>query len=160
MNSGSAAESRTSRIIGIDFGLARIGLAISDPQKIIATPLVVLTTEKTVSLTVKKIVKEIRQRSEGTGNRIEEIVVGMPLLMSGKRGSLADDVLHFISLLKAELGSEISIFTWDERLSSVQAERSLREGTFTRKKRTRYVDTVAATIILQNYLDFKKLQTG
>ena len=75
----------------------------------------------------------------------------MPLMMSGKHGMLADEVEHFVSLLKALIDTPIAL--WDERLSSVQADRSLREGNFSRKRRAKMVDSVAATIILQSYLD-------
>jgi putative holliday junction resolvase len=145
-----------SRIICLDFGLARIGIAMSDLQKIIATPLSTFICERKTVLTVQKLAKELKQHAETNRYTIQEIVIGMPFLMSGKKGILADEVVHFIELLKAEIDSPI--FTWDERLTSVQAEKSLREGNLTRKKRTRYVDVVAATLILQNYLDYKKLQ--
>jgi putative holliday junction resolvase len=77
------------------------------------------------------------------------------LLMSGKMGLLADEVTHFVELLKS--ATSLPVVTWDERLTSVQADRSLREGNFTRKKRSQKVDSVAAVIILQNYLDFKRM---
>ena len=125
---------KDSRIVGIDFGLARIGLALSDVQKIIATPLSTLTCERKTLLTVQKLARELQAHAEAHAYRIEEIVVGMPLLMSGKKGSQADEVANFIELLKQEL--PIPIATWDERLTSVQADRSLREGNLSRKKRS------------------------
>ncbi len=71
--------------------------------------------------------------------------------MDGTRGIQADDVAHFAELLKQYLSCEIVL--WDERLTSVQAERSLREGNLTRKQRAKQVDKVAAVLILQSYLD-------
>jgi putative Holliday junction resolvase len=142
-----------TRIIGIDFGLARIGIAYSDAQKIIAMPLCTVQAERDSLLTARKVVKELQRHAEENGYAIEELVVGMPLLMSGKKGLLADEATHFIELCKKE--SALPVMAWDERLTSVQAERSLREGNMTRKKRTKHVDTVAATLILQNYLDYK-----
>lgn len=142
-----------TRIIGIDFGMARIGVAVSDARKIIAMPLFTVRAEYRTALTVQKLAKELQQHAEAHAYQIEELVVGMPYLMSGKKGSFADEVAHFIELLKNEI--PFRIVTWDERLTSVQADRSLREGNLTRKKRSQHVDQVAATIILQNYLDYK-----
>lgn len=144
---------KATRIIGIDFGLARLGLAISDERKIIANYLKVFPAERKAEATVIKLVKELQEHALANHYEIEEIVIGMPLMMSGKKGMLADEVTHFVTLLKELL--PIPIITWDERLSSVQADRSLREGNFSRKKRSKMVDVVAATIILQSYLDSK-----
>ena len=140
---------KPSRILGIDYGLARIGIAISDEQKIISNTLMTFYSEKSSEATALKLVKEIEGLSEKNGYSIESIVIGMPFLMNGKRGMLADEVSHFITLLKGLI--DIPITPWDERLSSVQADRSLREGNFTRKKRSKMVDVVAATILLQNF---------
>jgi putative Holliday junction resolvase len=144
-----------SRIIALDFGMARIGVAMSDEQKIIATPILTITSEKRMQSTVTKLLSELKAHATANNYVIEEIVVGMPFLMSGKKGLLADEVLHFVEELKKSI--DVPIATWDERLSSVQAERSLREGSLTRKRRSRIVDTVAATIILQSYLDNKRM---
>jgi putative Holliday junction resolvase len=149
-------EKRKSfRAVGIDFGMARIGVAISDEKKIIASPLTTLATESKAEWTVIKLVQLLKKHEEDLQYRIDEIVVGMPLLMSGRKGFLADEVTHFVELLQKQF-SAIPIIAWDERLTSVQAERSLREGTMTRKKRSKFVDSVAAVIILQSYLDHKK----
>lgn len=151
MNQESPQKNRPGRIVGIDFGLSRIGLSISDEQKIIATPMTTFSAEKKTETTVTKLVKELNAHAESHRYAIQEIVVGLPLLMNGKKGLLADEVLHFIELLKQHFS--VPITTWDERLSSVQADRSLREGSMTRKKRARNVDSVSAIIILQSYLD-------
>lgn len=145
-----------SRIIGVDYGLARIGLSISDEQKIIATPMITLAAEKRSEATVLKLIKELNAHAKTHCYQIEEIVIGLPLLMNGKKGLLADEVLHFIELLKQHF--LVPITTWDERLSSVQADRSLRESSMSRKKRARTVDSVAAIIILQSYLDHRSMK--
>ena len=88
------------RIVGIDFGMARIGVAISDVQKIIAMPLCTVQAERQTPLTVQKLVKELQQHAETNSYSIEEVVFGMPYLMSGKKGSLADEVAHFIEIFK------------------------------------------------------------
>ncbi len=143
------------RIVGIDYGLTRIGLSLSDEQKIIATPLITFAADKKSEKTVSRLLSELNSHAEKHGYRIEEIVVGLPLLMNGKKGFLADEVLHFIELLRQQ--TSVPIITWDERLSSVQADRALREGNMSRKKRSQSVDSVAALIILQSYLNSRVL---
>lgn len=147
-------RSKPTRFVGIDYGMARIGIAISDESKTIARSLTTMASEKKMGATVQKLVQLLHKHEEEYNYSIEEIVVGLPLLMSGKKGLLADEVGHFIEELKKSI--PIPIFLWDERLTSVQADRSLREGKMNRKKRAAHVDVVAAMIILQNYLDHKK----
>lgn len=149
----SVVKASAKRIVGLDYGLARIGIAVSDATKSIAFPLLTLKTEKKIEHTLAKLIGEIEKHQLEQNYVMEEIVIGLPLLMSGKTGFLADEVKHFVELLKQSL--TVPIVMWDERLTSVQAERSLREGSLTRKKRSKLVDTVAAVIILQNYLDSK-----
>ncbi|MEX1012886.1 MAG: Holliday junction resolvase RuvX [Waddliaceae bacterium] len=140
-----------SRIIGIDFGLRRIGLALSDESKILATPLETYLIENKMEKSVANLMSHLLEHSKSHYYTIEMIVVGMPYMMNGSHGHLADEVDHFVTLLKNH--TEIPIVTWDERLSSVQADRSLREANLSRKKRKQHVDKVAATLILQSYLD-------
>lgn len=149
---------RARRIVGLDFGLARIGISVSDEQKIIATPLMTLKCEKRTEDTVAKLIRELKSDENNKKYLVEEIVIGLPLMMSGKKGFLADETLHFVELLRKSI--DIPVNTWDERLTTVQAERSIREGPFSRKKRSQMVDKVAAVIILQNYLDHKSLSTN
>lgn len=139
------------RIVGIDYGLVRIGIALSDERKIIATPLMIVTAEKKNEETAHKLIKTLKEHAEEHHYIIDEIVIGLPLMMSGKKGMIADEVVGFVELMRQHI--DIPITTWDERLTSVQADRSLREGSMSRKKRASFVDTVAACIILQNYLD-------
>lgn len=145
-----------TRIVGLDFGMARIGVAISDTMKIIAMPLLTLRVEPKTEGTVAKLLAELEKHQAENKYTVEGIVIGLPLMMSGKTGFLADEVKNFIHHLTQ--ATTIPVVTWDERLTSVQAERSMREGSMTRKKRAQKVDTVAAVIILQNYLDSKKFQ--
>lgn len=144
-------KAKGTRIAGIDFGMARLGVALSDEMKIFASPLMTIACERKSDLTVAKVVDELTKHQAALNYELTTIVVGLPLMMSGKMGILADEVKHFVELLqKATL---IPIVTWDERLTTVQAERSMREGNMSRKKRAKVVDKVAAMIILQNYLD-------
>lgn len=146
-------SSLPKRVIGVDYGIKRIGLALSDERQIIASPLEVVESEKKNSQTVNKLLKLIADIEQRYRCEIEEIVIGLPLMMNGKQGFLADEVSHFVNLLTAS--SAIPIRLWDERLSTVQAERALRESDMTRKKRAKVVDRVSAAIILQSYLDMK-----
>lgn len=131
--------------------MARIGLAISDETKILASPLETLKCEKKADQTVAKLLARIDLLTQDYKCEVSEIVIGLPLMMSGKTGFLADEVHHFVQLLHQ--ATSIPIKTWDERLTTVQADRSLRESNLSRKRRAQYVDAVAAVIILQNYLD-------
>lgn len=144
---------KASRILAIDYGMARIGLAISDERKIIATPLQTLTAEKKMELTAEKLLDLLKKLQEIHHYEISEIVIGNPLRMNGQMSLLSDEVKHFVEILKKLVSCPIVL--WDERLTSLQAERSLRESNMSRKKRSKMVDTVAATIILQSYLDSK-----
>lgn len=146
-----------SRIVGIDYGLKRIGISLSDESKILATPYKTFPAEKKAELTAKKLVEELKRDAVARKYTFESLVIGLPLMLNGTKGFLADEVMHFIECLKANL--DCPIITWDERLTSAQAERSLKEFDISRKRRAQLSDSVAAVIILQNYLDhlaFKK----
>lgn len=155
-NTSKANKPIINRIIGLDYGLARIGVALSDERQIIASPMITFTCEKKLEETVAKLISQLSQHAETNKYTIEEIVIGLPLMMSGKKGMIADEVMQFIEVFRQQ--SPIPIVTWDERLTTVQADRSLREGSLSRKKRSKVVDVVAASIILQNYLDHKGFQ--
>lgn len=151
----STEKTKPTRLLGIDFGMSRLGIALSDESKMLATPLTTLKAEKQELQTAKKLVGLIQNIETEQKCKIEEIVIGLPLMMSGKVGLLAQSVKSFIALLNGL--TDIPIKSWDERLSTVQAERSLIEGNFTRKRRSKMVDTVSAVIILQSYLDLKDI---
>lgn len=148
-------KNKAKRLIGVDYGMSRIGLALSDERQIIASPFQTMQSEKKTELTVAKFLSMLSQLEDAYNCEIEEIVIGLPLMMSGRQGFLADEVKHFIELLTNK--STIPIRAWDERLSTVQAERALRESEMTRKKSSKVVDIVSAAIILQSYLDYKHL---
>ncbi len=82
---------------------------------------------------------------------IEKIVIGLPLLMNGKEGKSSAKVRQLVLFLEEVTG--LPIIFWDERLTTIQVERTLKEAGISRKKRTQYVDAMAAREILQNYLD-------
>ncbi len=149
-------QNKLKRLIGIDFGMSRLGIAISDERQIIATPFQTIKAEKKTEQTIILILNLLSQLQQTYKCEIEEIIVGLPLMMSGRKGLQADEVKHFVELLSK--ATPIPVRTWDERLTTVQAERSLRESQMTRKKRSKVVDIVSAAIILQSYLDFKHIQ--
>ena len=129
-------------ILGVDFGRARIGLAISDELRLLAHPLATIPFGEEA---IGRIAELVQKRN------IDRVVVGVPKLMGGKMGAAADEVLRFVKKLQATLSCQV--VTWDERLTTVAAQRALQEsGKKTRQSRA-YIDQVAAQIILQGYLD-------
>lgn len=134
-----------ARIAGIDYGTVRLGIALSDERHIIAMPHAVLLAKKKSEETAEALLKLLLPFD------LEALVIGFPSKLSGKSSFMADEVSHFASLLRDK--SPIPIVLWDERLTSVQAERSLKEAGLNRKKRSKIVDSVAAVIMLQSYLD-------
>ena len=137
----------TSRILGMDVGTKRIGIALSDPTHTIATPFETLhrTTETN---DIQLIIRWLEQE------RVERIVVGWPLETSGREGRLAKHVQKLIDKIGEK--TSLPIDKWDERMSSVAAERSLIAGGTRRMARRNLVDKVAASIILQGWLDAQK----
>lgn len=133
------------RILGIDFGLKRVGLAVSDPMRIIASALDTVTYKSRREL-LNRLVEVVRK------NEITQVVIGLPRHMDGREGEMAKMVRQLIDEL-AKLVA-VPIVAWDERLSSVQAERALREmGVRARDTKRGEVDRLAAVFILQSYLD-------
>jgi len=131
------------RILAVDWGERRIGLAISDPGGILATGLPTLTVSSTAEA-VARVAEQVREREA------ERVVVGMPLLMSGERGSAARSAQAFADALAAQV--EVPIDTWDERLTSALSARRLREtGVRTGHQRGR-VDQGAAVALLESFL--------
>lgn len=133
-----------SRSLGVDFGLKRIGLALSDEGKRIAAPLPNLLAERTLEKTVDKLLLLIDERA------VDEVVVGLPCRLSGERGEMAELVVRFVDLLKSRFSGSVVLV--DERLVSVQADRAMKEGNLRRKKRSQLVDGLSAVIILQTHL--------
>ena len=133
------------RILGIDYGRRRIGLAVSDEAGFLARPL-------DPHLRTRSLRKDLEHLSRLAREfEVETIVVGLPLNMDGSKGEMALEVESFVSQLQ-EL-SKIAVIVSDERLTSVEAERVLLEGNVKRKDRKQLRDGLAATLILQGYLD-------
>jgi len=140
------------RTLAIDFGLKRIGLAVSDPLKIIATPLDNIIASYSMQETAKLILKKMEEKKY----QIDEIVIGLPLHMKGTESEGSLQVKKFKEIL-SEVFIGISIHLLDERLTSVQAERSLMEGHMNRKNRAKVVDRLSAVIILQTFLEKNRI---
>jgi putative Holliday junction resolvase len=132
------------RILGIDHGTKRVGLAISDETATIAQPMEFLAAHPEANL-LGRIGEIVAQRSVG------EIIVGLPRNMNGGCGPAAEKAQEFAAALRQIVA--IPVHTWDERLTSVQANRLLIEGGMRREKRREKVDSTAAAILLQSYLD-------
>ncbi|MBI4535069.1 MAG: Holliday junction resolvase RuvX [Ignavibacteriae bacterium] len=134
------------RILGIDYGSKRIGVAVSDPLKIISQGVGTLENDDRTFDRLKKIITE---------REIDLIVVGMPYTDDGGKGKKALEVDAFIeSLIRT---TDVGIVTWDESFSSVNAQRSFIDGGMKKKQRRQKqrVDEMAARLMLQDYLDHR-----
>jgi putative holliday junction resolvase len=132
------------RILAIDHGTKRMGIALSDPMGILAQPLEAIPAEPFAQFLNR--LKEILVEKQ-----VELVLVGMPRNMDGSYGPAALKVQEFIGALKGAIA--IPIQTWDERLTSAQANRFLIEADVRRSDRRGKVDKTAAAILLQSYLD-------
>jgi putative Holliday junction resolvase len=132
------------RILAIDHGTRRMGIAVSDELKLIAQPLEYVPATPLAAFfeRLKAIVAE---------KQVELILVGMPRNMDGTYGPAAEKVREFVLALNQAI--PVPVKTWDERLTSVQANRLLIEGEVRRAQRKEKVDKMAAAILLQSYLD-------
>jgi putative holliday junction resolvase len=135
---------RSTRILALDHGTRRIGVAVSDELKIIAQPLEYIPTEPFANF-INRLKEILRDKEVGL------ILVGMPRNMDGTYGPAAQKVQEFITALKNETTVPLKVL--DERLTTVQAQRSLLQANVRRNQRKEKVDKTAAAILLQSYLD-------
>lgn len=137
------------RILGVDYGAARIGLALSDPTGLFASGLCVLkrTTDDQAAAEIARIAKE---------QQADEIVIGLPLHMNGSFGEKAQHCQDFAQIVQSQTDAKVVL--QDERLTTVAAQRTLLEADVSRKRRREVVDSVAATLMLQTYLDRRRSQ--
>lgn len=136
------------RIMGLDVGDATIGIAVSDELGLIA---------QAISTIRRKTTKEDLQ---SLGNVIDEkniikVVIGFPKNMNNTIGERGNKTLEFAEILK-EAFPNLEIILWDERLTTVAAEKALLEANISRRSRKKVIDKIAAVLILQNYLDAQK----
>ncbi len=132
------------RVLAIDYGTKRVGLAVSDETQTIAQPLQFLSAEPAAKL-LEQLQAVIAEK------QIVEIIVGIPRNMNGTYGPAAEKTREWVASLKAFVA--VPIRTWDERLTTVAAHRALIETGMRRDKRKERVDQTAAAILLQSYLD-------
>jgi putative Holliday junction resolvase len=132
------------RILGVDYGERRMGLALSDPLGMFASPLrtVHVTSMKNACAELISVVAEV---DAGL------LIIGMPFNMNGSKGEMAEKVDKFIELVKKE--TDIPVKTVDERLSSQLVEKTLLAADMSRGKRKKVIDKLAAQVILQSYMD-------
>ncbi|MDI6600720.1 MAG: Holliday junction resolvase RuvX [Thermoanaerobacteraceae bacterium] len=135
------------RILGIDLGDKTIGLAVSDPTGLFSQPVKTLNR-----IGIKKDIEAVKEVI--TEYQIEKIVIGLPRNMNGSLGPQSEKIMQFANSLKEVTGLEVVL--WDERLTTVAAEKVLLEADLSRKKRKRVIDSVAASIILQGYLESQR----
>lgn len=134
-----------NRILGIDYGDVRVGLAISDELGITAQGLDTLV----INGSIKKLISHVIQLNEKYS--INTIVIGYPKNMDGSNSDKTNKVDEIALLLKKRL--DINIVKWDERLTTVSAYRTMRELNISQKKKNVYADKLAATYILESYLN-------
>ena len=131
-------------ILGIDYGRKRIGVAVSDVGQRIASPL--STVDASDNAPAVASIKSLAEK-HGAG----KIVVGLPRSMNGSLGPMARETMKFVEELRTSV--DVPVQTWDERLTTAQAEREMISADMTRAKRRQKLDKVAAQIMLQSYLD-------
>ena len=134
-----------TRLLGIDPGERRIGIAISDRARLIAQPLRVVDRRKSDAFAVISEICDVED--------VETVVVGLPISLSGEEGASAVAARKFGEHLKSASGR--NLVYWDERFTSVQAEHALLEAGMRREKRRDTRDMIAAALMLQGYLDSK-----
>jgi len=135
------------KAMGIDFGLARIGIALSDDTKFLATPFETYK-RKGEDIDIQHLLGIIKTKN------VDEIVCGLPINMVGEEQEIAKKTREFMSMLSANIDIKINFV--DERLSSLMAEEMLKETERDWKKRKEKLDAVAASIILQDFLDERR----
>lgn len=135
------------RILGLDYGSKTVGTALSDALGITAQPFetIVRKDENKLRQTLARIETIIREQE------VSRIVLGMPKNMNNTIGDRAEKTLAFKEMLERRTGLEVVL--WDERLTTVAAERVLQESGVRRENRKEYIDRIAAAFILQGYLD-------
>ncbi len=140
------------RIMGLDFGSKTVGVAVSDPLYITAQGVEIIRREQENKLRktlarIEELVKEYE---------VEEIVLGLPKNMNNSIGERAEKTLEFKAMLERRIG--LNVVMWDERLTTVAADKTMMEAGVRRENRKKYVDQIAATFILQGYLDSRDEQ--
>jgi len=135
------------KILAVDYGDARTGLAISDNSEFLASPVGTIK-EWNAQRLAEKITEEAKNR------QAKDIIVGLPINMNGTKGPRAEKCEEFAELLRSL--TDLPVRMWDERSTTVTAHQILNETNVRGKSRKAVVDTVAATVILESYLDYRR----
>lgn len=144
------------RVLGLDYGTKTVGVAVSDPLEITAQPLETIERKSAGKLrqTLARIEAIIEEYgAAGQQEKIEKIVLGYPKNMNNTEGDRCEATVSFKNDL--ERRTDLEVVLWDERLTTVEAERILMDSGVRRENRKTYIDKMAAAVILQNYLDSK-----
>lgn len=144
------------RVLGLDYGTKTVGVAVSDPLEITAQPFETIERKSAGKLrqTLARIEAIIEEYgAAGQQEKIEKIVLGYPKNMNNTEGDRCEATVSFKNDLERRTGLEVVL--WDERLTTVEAERILMDSGVRRENRKTYIDKMAAAVILQNYLDSK-----
>jgi putative holliday junction resolvase len=136
-----------ARVLGIDYGTVRIGLALSDELELVASPLETLQNEPEVEEHIAQIIRR---------KKAQRVVIGAPYTLSGKAGAAMGRTEAFVKRLKKQLPENIEVLLVDERLSSKTAETALKDQGQAIKPQEGLVDQLAATIILQDHLNAQR----
>jgi putative Holliday junction resolvase len=137
------------RVLGIDYGRVRVGLALSDEDGILASPLPALARSRR---DIDEIARLIRERD------VARVVVGLPLLMDGTRGTMAEEACAFANRVAQKTNLPVDLL--DERWTSSEAERAMLEGNLSRRRRKELRDGLAAVLVLQAYLARQRAEPG
>ncbi|MFB3917915.1 MAG: Holliday junction resolvase RuvX [Terriglobales bacterium] len=140
---------RANRLLGLDVGSRTIGMAVSDPLGITAQglPTIRRKNKRTDFAAIQRVISDYR---------IAEIVVGYPLRLSGATGTQAEKMSAFAEELRQRFS--LPVHLWDERLTSAEANRLLRETDMSIRRRAEVVDRLAAVLILQAFMEHRRLQ--
>jgi len=138
----------TGRLLGLDPGERRIGIALSDPAQILAQPLTTLTRRAGKRFPMRRLIALVQERE------VAGVVVGLPLAADGSEGGAARDARALAQDVAQRAGVPVDL--WDERFTTARALRAVREMGGTSKGRREEIDALAATLLLQHYLDTRR----
>jgi putative Holliday junction resolvase len=138
-----------SRVLAVDVGSKTLGLALSDESATVGMPLTTLERRG-----LRRDIERLREIAET--REVAEVVVGLPLNLDGSPGAMSGEADRIAGAIESELG--LSVQRWDERLTTVAAERVLLEADVSRRGRRKVIDKLAAALILQGFLDRRNLE--
>jgi putative Holliday junction resolvase len=147
------ADAGPGRRLGVDVGEVRVGVALSDPSGVLATPLVTLSRNRSAGSDLDALAALVAQ------HEVVEVVVGLPRTLAGRHGPAAEAAAGYARALADRLGSGVPVQLTDERLTTVSAIRMLAERGVRGRKQRAVVDQVAAVAILQGWLDGRRAAT-